>query len=64
MTHNKKEAPDMTVASVYSSQHDVGLQKDPKRRASQVSLSSYSSEENTTGARNKPIAALTEEELE
>lgn len=27
MTHNKKEAPDMTVASVYSSQGELGLQQ-------------------------------------
>ena len=26
MTHNKKDAPDMTVASVYSSQPDMGGQ--------------------------------------
>ena len=26
MVHNKKEAPDMTVASVYSSQADMSMQ--------------------------------------
>ena len=26
MSHNKKDAPDMTVASVYSSQGELGIQ--------------------------------------
>ena len=68
MTHNKKEAPDMTVASVYSSQGNMDNQRGTTiRRASQVSLTSgNSSEEDLTGGSrnlNKPIAALTEEEL-
>ena len=64
MTHNKKDAPDMTVASVYSSQGDVGMSINPPvRRASQASIDSLLDTENSQSGRRQGVA-MTDEERE